>query len=91
MAIVTRNIMDSYVDKASDVARAHSLLMELPPEVREELCDILRRWIAGRSPEQADTALVELFHEIQVCDEVLMERCGYKCWVTCNTKRNTGR
>jgi hypothetical protein len=61
---------------AADVVRACSLLW-LPPEDRDELRDILRRWIAGLPPEKADAALVELFHEIQICDDVEMESRGW--------------
>src|SRR5258708_38901091 len=49
--------------KAADVVRAHELLRGMGPE-RDELRDLLRRCIAGLSPEEADAALVDLFHEI---------------------------
>jgi hypothetical protein len=58
---------------AADVIRAHELMRHIPPEERDEFCAILRRCIIGLSPEQADKALVELFQEIEICDEVMME------------------
>jgi hypothetical protein len=63
---------------AADVILAYDLLKFYNPENRQELCSILRRWIAGLSAEQADKALIELFHEIDVCDEVKIESCGFK-------------
>jgi hypothetical protein len=39
--------------RAADVVRAHELMRCLPPEHQDQLCDILRRWITGLSPEQA--------------------------------------
>jgi hypothetical protein len=63
---------------AADVIRAHELICGLPPEHAQEFCTILRRLISGLSPEQADKALVEFFHEIEVCDELMLESCGFR-------------
>jgi hypothetical protein len=64
-------------NRAADVIRVHDLMMMIGPENRQELCNILRRLIAGLSPEQADKALIEFFHEIEVCHEVMMEGFGF--------------
>jgi hypothetical protein len=66
-------------DKAADVAFAHELLVRLDAPYLNELRDIIRRCIAGLSPEAADAALVELFREIKVLDEVMRaeESRGY--------------
>jgi hypothetical protein len=45
---------------------------------RDELRDMLRRWIAGLPPEKVDAALVELFAEIDILEEVMMEHCGFR-------------
>jgi hypothetical protein len=62
--------------KAADVVRAHELLWLVPE--RDELRDLLRRCIAGLSPEEADAALVDLFHEIDVLEDVTWESCGFR-------------
>jgi hypothetical protein len=59
---------------AADVVRARKLI---GPN-GQELCTMLRRLICGLSPEQADKALVAFFHEIAVCDEVILESCGFR-------------
>jgi hypothetical protein len=43
-----------------------------------ELRDILRRWIASFPPEKAGPALVELFAEIDILNDVIFESCGFK-------------
>jgi hypothetical protein len=62
----------------ADVVRAHELIGGLDPEARQGLRTMLRRLICGLSPEQADKALVDFFHEIEVCDEVMLESCGFR-------------
>jgi hypothetical protein len=64
-------------DRAADVVRAHELLKFIGGD-RAELRDLLRRWIGGLSPEAADAALVDLFREIDICNEVLLEHCGFR-------------
>jgi len=73
--------------KAADVVRAHELLRFVCPGPfeqqmgegdRDELRDLLRRCIAGLSPEEADAALVDLFHEIDVLEDVIWESCGLR-------------
>jgi len=67
--------------KAADVVRAHELLGDMGSGQmggRDELRDLLRRCIAGLSPEEADAALVDLFHEIDVLDDVIWESCGFR-------------
>jgi hypothetical protein len=59
-------------DKATDVVRAREML-EFVGWEKGELRDLLRRCIAGLSPEAADAAIVDLFHEIDILDEMMME------------------
>jgi hypothetical protein len=59
---------------AADVVRARKLI---GPN-GQELCTMLRRLICGLPPEQADQALIAFFHEIAVCDEVILESCGFR-------------
>jgi hypothetical protein len=59
---------------AADIVRARKLI---GPN-GQELCTMLRRLICGLSPEQADKALVAFFNEIEVCDEVILEECGFR-------------
>jgi hypothetical protein len=61
---------------AADVVRAHELLltgMRAGTSWHYELRDLLRRRIAGLSPADADSALVDLFHEIEVLDNTMKE------------------
>jgi hypothetical protein len=66
--------LDDMNRAAADVIRAHELI---GPSPSQELCTMLRRLISGLSPEQADTALAEFFHEIEVYDELILESCGF--------------
>jgi hypothetical protein len=59
------------------VARARELIHTSPRNC-DELRDILRNVIAGLDPGAADAALVELFREIQILDNVILEECGYQ-------------
>jgi hypothetical protein len=54
------------------VIRAHRILMGATPEMQDELCDILRRWVEAGKP------IDELFREVAVCDDVLMESRGFR-------------
>jgi hypothetical protein len=65
-------------ERMAEIARAHELLGGMPPELRHALRDLLRRWIAGLSPEAADAAIVELFAEVQACDDMVMWDAGYR-------------
>jgi hypothetical protein len=61
---------------AADVVRAHTLLLygiRAEESWHDELRDLLRRRIAGLSPEAADAALVDLFHEIDILDDMMRE------------------
>jgi hypothetical protein len=64
---------DDIKNKTAEVVRAWQLI---GPHPAEELCSMLRRLISGLSPEEADKALVEFFHEIEVCDHVAYEYCS---------------
>jgi hypothetical protein len=66
--------LDNMNKAAADIVRARKLI---GPN-GQELCTMLRRLIAGLLPEQADQALVAFFHEIEVCDEVILESCGFR-------------
>ena len=67
---------DNPFERMAEIARAHELLGGMPPELRHALRDLLRRWIAGLSPEGADAAIVELFAEVQALDNKLLEDVG---------------
>jgi hypothetical protein len=64
-------------NKAGDVVRMTRALMPMGPADLGEVCDILRRLIAGLPPEAADAAIVALFNEVQICDDVEWEEHGY--------------
>jgi hypothetical protein len=53
-------------------------MMMIGLEGGQELCTILRRLISGLSPEQADKAVIGFFHEIEVCDELILEGFGFR-------------
>ncbi len=61
----------------NNVAHAEVILRGVPPDLRDELRDIIRRLIADKSSVEADAAIVELFAEIQILDDVIMESYGY--------------
>ena len=65
-------------DRAADIVRAHTLL-PISNQDQNDLRDLLRRWIAGLSPEAADAAIVELFDEVQIYDEMMMESFSFTC------------
>ena len=44
---------------------------------RDTLRDAILEYIAGLPREAVDAAIVELFEEMQVLDDVLMESCGF--------------
>jgi uncharacterized Zn finger protein len=69
---------DNPFERMAEIARAHQLLLGMLPEFRDVLRDLLRRWIAGLSPEVADAAIVELFAEVQACDDMVMWDAGYR-------------
>ena len=73
-----KDTMSDINKTAADVVRARKLMMMIGLEGGQELCTILRRLISGLSPEQADKAVIGFFHEIEVCDEVMIESCGFK-------------
>ena len=61
-------------DKAADVALAYNLTRTHMPLERRSLFKLIRRWIAGLPPDQADKALADLLHEIEVCEQLDFER-----------------
>jgi hypothetical protein len=65
-------------DRAADIVRAHKLL-PISNQDQNDLRDLLRRWVAGLSPEAADAAIVELFDEVQIYDEMMMESFSFTC------------
>jgi hypothetical protein len=65
-------------DRASDIVRAHKVL-PISNQDQNDLRDLLRRWIAGLSPEAADAAIVELFDEVQIYDDMMMESFSFTC------------
>jgi hypothetical protein len=70
-------IPKKFPDRASAfLAMTH--LLSLPPEVRDEIRDAVRYYIAGLAPEAADAAMVELFNELEVYDDVSMEEMGFR-------------
>ena len=69
---------DNPFERMAEIARAHQLFWGMPPENQHALRDLLRRWIAGLSPEGADAAIVELFAEVQACDDMVMWDAGYR-------------
>jgi hypothetical protein len=64
--------MSNTTNKAADVARAYQLTRG-DHHARKELFGIIRRWMHGLPPDQADKALCELLHEIEVCEQVVLE------------------
>jgi hypothetical protein len=56
-------------EKAADVVLLHKHLGTDVKGVR----DIIRDWIKGLSPEEADAAIVELFREVEVCQKMMWE------------------
>ena len=62
---------DNPFERMAEIARALQLLMSMPPENQHALRDLLRRWIAGLSPEGADAAIVELFAEVRAFDDMV--------------------
>jgi hypothetical protein len=71
---------DNPFERMAGIARAHQLLfviLVMPPEYRDALRDLLRRWIAGLSPEVADAAIVELFAEVQACYDMVLGDAGF--------------
>jgi hypothetical protein len=68
--------MTTTIDRAALVVRAHDILKGFGDD--GELRDILRRWIAIFPPEKADAALVELFAEIDILNDVIFESCGLR-------------
>jgi hypothetical protein len=68
--------MTNATNKAADVARAYDLTRGhgLDGLRRRELFDIIRRCITGLPPDQADKALGELLHEIEVCEQLVYEQ-----------------
>jgi len=64
---------DNIDQKAADVILARKLL---GGDGNDALRDLLRRRIAGKTPAEADAAIVELFAEIDILQETLLEHCG---------------
>jgi hypothetical protein len=63
-------------DRAADIVRAHKLL-PICNQDQNDLRELLRRWIAGLSPEAADAAIIELFDEVQIYDDMMMESFSF--------------
>jgi len=66
-------VMSDNTKAARDVARAYELTKGRGINERKELFNIIRRCIAGLPPEEADKALGELLHEIEVCEQIVFE------------------
>jgi hypothetical protein len=80
-------------DRAADIVRAHKLL-PISNKDQNDLRNLLRRWIAGLSPDAADAAIVELFNEVQIYDDMMMESFSYaseiRRWWVYNTLGKSG-
>jgi hypothetical protein len=60
-------------NKAAAVTKAWDALRGTPPEERYQVRDAIRTYIAGLPTEAVDAAIIELFEEVQICDEVFNE------------------